>query len=192
VPARAASFNPKVRARIELGKKRMRNVLLRHVIAPARTLEQKIADAGPFNQRIEPNLLTLARGELEKEGIVKSTLDGGLPWYFLAETPPDILEARLNEQRVVHAEVTTRSLKDRIGQTLEIAIFRAMCEQHRFGFLGGFLDLDEHDDSQRYKKEEPPSLINGLKLSTGRLDFVFQDPQAGNIGVEAKNIREWI
>ena len=67
-----------------------------------------------------------------------------------------------------------------------------MCEQHRFGFLGGFLDLDEHDDSQRYKKEEPPSLINGLKLSTGRLDFVFQDPQAGNIGVEAKNIREWI
>jgi hypothetical protein len=86
----------------------------------------------------EPNLLTLARQELEREGVIKSTVDAGVPWYFPAETPDEIVEARLKEQRVVHTKAAAGPLKNRIGQALEIAIFRAMREQHRLGFLGAF------------------------------------------------------
>jgi hypothetical protein len=161
-------------------------------VAVDRTLEQKIADAGPFNQRIEPNLLTVARRELEQEGVVNSIVDAGVPWYFLTQTPNETVQARLSEQRVVHVEAGAGAFKNQLGQALEIAIFRAMRAQNHLGYLGGFLDLDDHDDSQLYRKEEPPSLVNGIRLSNGRLDFIFQDRRAGNAGVEAKNIRNWI
>ena len=62
--------NPKVLARIELGKKRLQSVLSRHTVAMARTLEQKISDAGPSGQRVDPAYLTKALQELRAEGRV--------------------------------------------------------------------------------------------------------------------------
>ena len=64
--------NQKVRAWIEIGKKRIQQILFTRIVANPRTLEQKISDAGPFNQRTEPLYLTRARVELEREGIIDS------------------------------------------------------------------------------------------------------------------------
>jgi len=56
--SRGTISNPKVLARIELGKKRLQSVLSRHTVAMARTLEQKISDAGPSGQPVDPAYLT--------------------------------------------------------------------------------------------------------------------------------------
>lgn len=59
-----------MRDRKDLAKKRILSVLQKHGIATARTLEQKISDAGPYNQRINPHVLTPARNLLIDEGEV--------------------------------------------------------------------------------------------------------------------------
>lgn len=38
--------------RVAIGQRRIRNILTAHVVAPMRTLEQKISDAGPGGQRV--------------------------------------------------------------------------------------------------------------------------------------------
>jgi hypothetical protein len=67
---REREVNEKVEARIDLGRKRLGSVLTRHGVATIRTLEQKIADAGPTNQRIEPVLLGEALSRMRKAGEV--------------------------------------------------------------------------------------------------------------------------
>lgn len=49
----------------------------------------------------------------------------------------------------------------RMGQALEIAVYRALKDQTTFDTFGAFLDLDDHDDSTLYQKEEPPSSASG-------------------------------
>ncbi len=46
--------------RLDIARRRLLNILRAHTIALGRTLEQKIADAGPYNQRIDPHVLTQA------------------------------------------------------------------------------------------------------------------------------------
>lgn len=53
--------------RIALGKRRMANILRKHAVSTMRTLEQKISDAGPLNQRVDPHLLTEARDQLQNQ-----------------------------------------------------------------------------------------------------------------------------
>ena len=55
---------------IKLGALRIQNILRKLKIATMRTLEQKISDAGPPNQRVEPLHLTTARKKLEDLGTV--------------------------------------------------------------------------------------------------------------------------
>jgi hypothetical protein len=81
-------------------------------------------------------------------------------------------------------------LGHRIGQTLEIAIYRALCAQTQLTFLGSLRGLDGPDDAL-YSKDEPPSTISGNSME-GELDFIAMTPQAILIGLEAKNIREWL
>lgn len=81
----------------------------------------------------------------------------------------------------------------RIGQALEIATFRALTSQNQLTFFGHFSDLDAHDDSTLYSKQEPPSSLSGRQIPSGKsLDFLVNHTQAGYAGVEVKNIREWI
>jgi hypothetical protein len=60
-------------------------------------------------------------------------------------------------------------------------------------FWGRFRDLDEHDDSTLYKKEEPPSHIGTRELpGDQKLDFLVRHSTAGHLGIECKNIRPWL
>src|SRR5260370_11250762 len=138
------SSNPKVLAGIELGKKRLQSVLSRHTVAMARTLEQKISDAGPSGQRVDPIYLTKALQELRAEGQVISKEAERIKWYHLAGADSEGVEKRLAEQVSIYAKATTKQFKNRLGQVLEIAVYRALREQSVLEFVGGFSDLDKH------------------------------------------------
>lgn len=181
-------------ARRQLARKRVVRILERHGIANARTLEQKISDAGPSGQRIDPHVLTPERNKLVEEGrITVIRQDDGTPWFHLADTPMTTVNRRLDEQLPIARRLNQRSSGQRRGQCLEIAIYRALLSQNFLEHLGGFLDLEDHDDSRLYSKDEPPRSLSGKHLpGQQRLDFLIQHPEAGWAGIEAKNVREWL
>ena len=158
-------------SRWELARKRLRSVLGRHVVATMRTLEQKIADAGPINQRINPHVLTPARDSLIADGLVVRLTEAGVPWFHLADEAPSLVRTRLDEQASVHLSLQQGDLSKRIGQCLEIAIYRALLLQDRLEFFGRFRGLDDADDSTLYSKEEPPQSISGWELPRGQRPY---------------------
>ena len=115
------------------------------------------------------------------------------PWYYLHSTPISIVETRLAEMLPIYRKFQHGDFGTRVGQCLEIAIYKALYDQSYLDFFGSFSDLDNHNDSTLYSKEEPPQSISGRHLTGNRrLDFLIHHPEAGWAGVEAKNIREWI
>ncbi len=176
--------------REEIAKKRILSILQKHGIATSRTLEQKISDSGPFNQRINPHVLTTVRNQLVEEGEVVK-IDRPAPWFHLKDTPKDTVQKRLAEQLPIHKQCG--DIGSRVGQCLEIAIYRALLKQDELEYLGSFKNLDEHDDGSLYSKEEPPQSLSGRSLDGDeRLDFLARHQEAGWAGIEAKNVREWL
>lgn len=142
--------------------------------------------------RIDPHVLTEVRRDLERLDFVRSIHRDGAPWYYLASTPRSDVEERLTELIPIHEAMTSGDFSIRTGQTLEIAVFRALSAQARLPFLGHFDQLDDHDDSTPYSKEEPPLAISGRRITIGGpLDFVVGH-LASPVGVEVKNLRVWI
>ena len=177
--------------RRQLASKRLQSVLSAQIVANSRTLENKISDAGPANQRIEPHVLTPVRQDLEKTGRILRT-GAHTAWFHLADTPPDQVDERLLTLRGIHDQLVKQDFTLRLGQTLEIAIFRALRANPPCEFLGSFSDLEDHDDSTPYSREEPPNAISGESMpGKKRLDFILLS-EHGRVGVEAKNIREWL
>jgi hypothetical protein len=179
-----------------LARKRMVSVLTKHGIATMRTLEQKISDAGPYPQRTNPHVLTEARAALVKQGIVVEHATSEVTWLHLATTAPEIVASRLSEQMDIYEKVHNKTFNGLVGQALEIAIYRALLQQSTLTHMGNFMDLDEHDDSELYSKEEPPSSISGNHLPNSKkkkkLDFIIIGNQGERAGIEAKNHREWV
>jgi hypothetical protein len=176
----------------ELAKKRILSILRKHGIATMRTLEQKISDSGPFNQRIDPHVLTTVRNQLIEEGVV-IRIDNQAPWYHLNDTPEEFVKQRLAEQLPTYKGLQHGGIGTRVGQCLEIAIYRALLEQDELEYLGSFKNLDEHDDSSLYSKEEPPQSLSGRSLDGDEcLDFLVRHQEVGWAGIEAKNVREWL
>lgn len=178
--------------RQELARLRIRNILAAHAVANARTLENKISDAGPFDQRIEPHVVTEARQYLEGRGQVRRKTGGATVWFHLATTPEDKIQARLKEQQAIHVQLVKQAFTLRLGQSLEIAVFKALRKGTPCEFYGGFSDLNDHDDSVIYAKEEPPGIVNGVSIpGKKRLDFFLVCDRIP-VGIEAKNVREWL
>jgi len=158
-----------------------------------RTLEQKISDAGPPDLRIDPHILTEARNSLTDQGIVSSTFRGQTTWYYLSDVDPRALEHRLSTLNDLHVQTKRQNFNMRLGQTLEIATFRALRAQNTLTFFGGFSDLDDHDDGTLYKKIEPPSILSGKSIPGGKqLDFLVHQDGSSYAGLELKNLREWL
>ncbi len=166
-----------------------------HGVATDRTLEQKISDGGPFNQRIDPHVLTEVRMALVDQGEIIAMRENNVPWYHLSTTPADVVQRRLAELQRVYVRTQERGFKLRVDQALETAIFRALQNLHASDpgvqFFGGFPDLDAHDDSILYSKIEP-KLISGRQARQGMVDFVVAGSQGILAAVESKNIRQWI
>ena len=179
--------------RVALAKKRITSVLTKHGTAMMRTLEMKISDAGPNNQRLEPHILTVARNEMLESGEIKQINRPSIPWFSLADTPEDRFEARFAAQESVRLLTQKNRLPLRLGQTLEISIYRALQAQQRLSYFGRYTDLDAHDDSELYRKEEPPNYIGRRSIDgQEQLDFLVSNDAGIWGGLEAKNVREWM
>ena len=176
-----------------LAEKRLLVNLRAHGVAIARTLEQKIADGGPYNQRIDPHVLTPVRNRLVHEGKLKEYEHAGVTWYFPADVSQQKLDERFQSQLPVYQQIHAGNLPKRLGQTLEIATYKALLAGPLEEFSGRYLDLDAHDDSTMYRKEEPPQHIGRRSLSGNQnLDFLVRHPTAGYLGIECKNVRVWL
>jgi len=168
-------------------------VIGHHVLANPRTLEQKISDAGPNNQRIDPHVLTDVRKRLVRDGHIAKLFEGGVEWFHLPDENKDAITQRLKEQMTVYKRMVDGEIPKRIGQCLEIAVFRALCLQNSLRHFGAFRNLDEHDDGSLYSKEEPPGSMDGKFLPGGqKLDFLVIHSVAGPAGIEVKNVRQWL
>ncbi|SON57159.1 hypothetical protein HDIA_3618 [Hartmannibacter diazotrophicus] len=181
--------------RLQLAKKRLTNVMAKHGIATRRTLEHKISDAGPYRQRIEPHIITTAMTHLRKDGLVRQLDCAGADWYYLSDTPPELIQGRLLEQREAHNSICNDKFLKRVGQSLEICVQRAMQNNDKYDYIGGFVDLAAHDDGILYKKEEPPSHLSGRFLQNNKkLDFLLNISGSNRdwAGVEIKNVRPWL
>src|SRR5437016_1686925 len=129
--------------RIEIGKERLQNILAAHGIATWRTLEQKISDAGPGHLRIDPHILTVARRQLEDENIVVRHLPqpDQTPWFGLHDAPAETIASRLKAQLPTFNAVHADNFKKRLGQTMEIAVYRSLQSQTALSdTLGSYLD----------------------------------------------------
>jgi hypothetical protein len=103
-----------------------------------------------------------------------------------------VVQKRLAEQVPVFQALNHGSISKRLGQTLEIATYRALLESGS-EFFGRFKDPNAHDDGTLYAKEEPPQHIGSRSLiGDQRLDFLARHPEAGHLGIECKNVREWL
>lgn len=177
--------------RLELGAKRILKILKSHGTATMRTLEMKIADAGPYGQRLNPHVITDAREALVKAGRVTSINSHGTTWYFRTDLAKDRFTYRLGQMGPVQSAFAAGQFAVRLGQVLEIATYKSLLATDH-DFHGRYTDLDQHGDERAYSKEEPPNYIGRRSIKGNqRLDFMMR---AGNewAGIECKNIREWI
>jgi hypothetical protein len=175
-----------------IAEKRLFSILASHGIATARTLEQKISDAGPYNQRIDPHILTEVRNRMVAETKLARTIHANVPWFSIVGADAIQIAARLELQRPVYLAINSGDISNRVGQALEIATYRCLAAADA-EFYGRFRDLDEHDDSTLYSKEEPPQHIGKRSLEGKQnLDFLLRDTAAGWMGIECKNVREWL
>lgn len=186
--ARTTNLSRSPTDRAGLADYRISRVLHTYTVASMRTLENKISDGGPAHMRIDPHVLTEARNRLLAAGTLRREVRDNTPWYSRADADPAAVAARLAELIPLHRQY--QRLGHRIGQALEIAIYRALCAQTQLTFFGSFRGLDGPDDAL-YSKDEPPSTISG-KTMEGELDFIAMTPNAILVGLEAKNIREWL
>lgn len=176
--------------RQELAARRLQAVIGRHGAAIARTLEQKISDAGPLNQRIDPHILIPVRNTLVKEGSLQRIREHGRDWYALADAAPQWVTDRIAAQFEVLRQTLDNAFVHRIGDTLEIAVFRAL-KASGLNSLGGFRGLTDEPTTRSPRKEEPPSIFSGRELTGNkRFDFLVGGRTWG--GIECKNIREWL
>ncbi len=190
---RLARATPAQLQRFALAQKRLRSVLTKHVIANQPTLEQKISDAGPFNQRIDPHVLATSLEIMRRAGELLDHQHENGSWLVLgAGTPASRVASRFEQQVQIWNELQKLQLSKRIGQALEIAVYRSLVSQSTIDHIGGFTDLDEHDDARLYSKEDP-SLINGRRLpGKKRVDFVLSYDHSRWAVVEVKNTRQWL
>jgi|SRR5690242_11518038 len=120
--------------RIDLAKRRINNILRKHTIATLRTLEQKISDAGPSNQRVDPHILTQSIHQLEKERRLTHQRLSNVPWFHLTNTDPETINSRLQILEPIHTATVGSAFVKRLGQSLEIAIYKALANQKAMPF----------------------------------------------------------
>jgi hypothetical protein len=168
-------------------------VLGAHSIATMRTLEMKISDAGPYDQRINPHILTEARNQLLAEGLIQVHRAAAHrpPWYYLGNTLFADHAERYKELEAIQAAYSRNEFVMRLGQALEIAVYRALWTSGSI-FFGSYPDLLTHDDSELYNKQEPPNHIGAYAIPDDHLvDFLVLHNGLW-AAIECKNVREWL
>jgi hypothetical protein len=102
-------------ARLAIAERRLRAVLRSNVVATARTLEQKISDAGPGAQCVDPHILTIARKRLMEQGVITRRMDGSssAPWFHLTAATAVDIAAKLALVKPIHLSQATACSSER-------------------------------------------------------------------------------
>lgn len=153
----------------------------------------KISDAGPLNQRLDPHILGPVRQRLVEQRRIIKIPRHGREWFALRETPTDVVDRRITTQFEVLRPTLEGTFPHRVGDALEIAVYRALQDAGRLGLdsVGGFRGLTAAPTMSRIRKEEPPSIFRGRELP-GNKRFDFLVGRGTWAGIECKNIREWL
>jgi hypothetical protein len=176
--------------REQIARRRIVSILTAQTVANLRTLEHKIADAGPNPQRVHPHIITPVKQAMIREGRIVLISTANAQWLHLAEANPLTVAARFEALKPIWENFTATPVARRTGQALEIAIWRALQAAPSIFTIGGFHDVDAHDDSTLFAKQEV-QVLNGKSLGKEALDFIAQI-DGHLVGVEAKNVRPWL
>jgi hypothetical protein len=127
---------------------------------------------------------------LVEQGTLLRIREHGRDWYALKDAPPNWVAERIASQFEVLRQTLDNAFVRRVGDALEIAVYRAL-KASPLHSLGGFRGLTPEPTTRSPRKEEPPSIFGGRELQGNkRLDFLVG--QQTWAGIECKNIREWL
>ncbi|MCZ0875635.1 hypothetical protein [Peribacillus sp. AS_2] len=180
---------------VALGRKRILRILDKYRVSSMRHLEIKISEAGPYNQRVEPAPLSIAYRQLKNEGhiiVIKTEPVEIVASAYTYGKPGD--KGKLQKFERLYNLHHTYVQKDEIcGMQLEKLIFDTAldCRDQYTIFGSGPID-----DGGILKKPPGSEILfyNGNASYKGAgLDlFLKHNDTQIPIGIEAKNIREWI
>lgn len=183
--------------RIAIAKNRILSILDRETVAHEKTLEQKISDQGPYNQRVDPHLVSLAikdMQELNRIAVHHHQATDNISWYANIGTPAQTVADRLHELAPLYRQVSA-TLSNVIGDALEIATFQALKAakdakpRHHFE---GYYYLDKPKNQYgRFQQKKAPTELNG-RTTNLQPDFLQHGHDAGTLCIECKNYREWL
>lgn len=179
---------------IALAERRILNILRKYRVSYTRHLEIKISEAGPSNQRVEPALLSQAFRKLKKNKMIRILKTEpveivGLPDFGKVGDHQKL--QRFTRLQEIFSEYSQR--QEFCGLLLERLLYEAVLDnQEQFTVIGSG---PIYKDNRLIK---PPGsellFFNGNQSYGGAgLDlFLIDNETRIPIGVEAKNIREWI
>lgn len=164
-------------------------------------LEIKISEAGPNYMRAEPHIINTALKSLLAEGLIKTyelENKGDSTKLYIPDnfgSAGDISRAKhFNEWRKLHSNIAQRS--EYCGHVLEKVIYDAVLETNKYHVLGS--GPSYNNEGKLFKATNSEILTyqgnNIYKANKGSGFDLFLIHKGSNIpiGVEAKNIREWI
>lgn len=187
--------------RIYLAKRRIQSILDRHVVCHQKTLEKKVSEQGPNDQRVDPHLVGLAIKDLKELRRIKATKHPETKkadWLSNPATDVLSIQKKLNEIAPLYAAVTGGGFGNLTGDALEVVTYKCLESVYKnnnlYSFLGHFR-LSEPKINQgellRFNKVQPPKSISG-NTTEGEADFIQFGHRTGPLCVECKNYREWI
>jgi len=191
--------NQHAMGRIAIAKKRIPAVLDRDTVACQRTLEQKISEQGPSDQRVDPHLVGLALKDMLELGRLRKNLHvatSTTKWFSNLITPQELIDKRLDELAPLYSQVAGAGFGNLTGDALEIITFKCLDEVHRAKpryVYQGFFDLDPAKKNLhgRYPKVQPPKTVAG-RVTLKEADFIQFGYDDGGLCIECKNYREWL
>jgi hypothetical protein len=183
--------------RIALAKRRVQSILDRETVACQKTLEQKISDQGPTDQRVDPHLVGLSIKDLLALNRLREhrhLATASVPWYANPGTPADAVSARLADLAPLYASITRGGFGNLTGDALELVTYKVLDRIYkanpRYAYQGHF-DLAAPKTKGRYRKTPPPKAIAG-RSTQKEADFFQFGHTAGPLCIECKNYREWL
>ncbi|MCP4308856.1 MAG: hypothetical protein GY788_29070 [bacterium] len=184
--------------RIAIAKNRTQTILDREQVSHQKTLEQKIAEQGPYNQRVDPHLIGLAILDLLNQNRLRKhthPATGSKPWYANLLTPDEKVRPKLDELAPLYASVSGDGFGNQTGDALEVVVYKCLdqiySDNPRYTYQGHF-HLDEpKNDQRRYRKTQPPKHI-GTCTTEKEADFLQFGHDIGPLCIECKNYREWL
>jgi hypothetical protein len=180
---------------VALGRKRIMSILDTYVVSTIRHIEIKISEAGPYNQRVEPAALSMAYRSLKKEGHIKIIQTVPVEVVASAYTygkPGDKGKLqKFNRLYNLHHKFVQKD--EYCGWQLEKLLYDTALECRDTFTIWGSGPVYEDKTLKKLPNSEITFYNGNRSYKDAGLDlFMVQKDTQIPIGIEAKNIREWI